>query len=188
MNEVIKAIMERRSIRSYLDKDISQENIDLIVTAGLYAASARGVQPWHITVVTNADVIKTITTEVKSAILRVGVERYLAAARSDAYSVNFHNAPVFTIVSADPTITLCSTEDSSLVLGNMFLAAHSLGIGSCWINQLGCVCEDPQFRAFLDGLGVPKGYTITGSACFGYGDKPHPEAKPRKENAVNYVR
>lgn len=188
MNDVIKAILERRSIRSYQDKPIPEDQLELIVKAGQYAASARNVQPWHITVVTNAASIRNITAEVKAAIIRVGVERYLAAANSDVYSVNFHKAPVFVIVSADPTITLCAAEDSSLVLGNMFLAAHSLGIGSCWINQLGCVCDDPQFRAFLDGLCVPKGFTVYGSACFGYGDKPHPEAKPRKENSVNYVR
>lgn len=187
MNEVIAAILERRSIRSYRDAPIEKDTLDLIVRAGMYAPSSRGIQPWHLTVVTNAGKIAEITAQVKAAILRANVERYLKLAQSDNYSVNFHKAPVFVIISANEAETLCAAEDSSLVLGTMFLAAHSLGVGSCWINQLCCVTDEPDFRAFLTSLGVPETHSVKGAAVFGYPDGPAPKPLPRRENTVNYV-
>ena len=187
MNEVVNTILERRSIRSYQEKAIGKETMERIVTAGLYAPSSRGIQPWHVTVVTNAGKIAEITTQVKAAILRANVEQYLAHAKNDNYSVNFHKAAAFIIVSANESETLCAAEDSSLVLGTMFLAARSFGIGSCWINQLGSVTNEPEFRAFLTTLGVPETHSVKCSAAFGYPEGPNPDPRPRRENTVNYV-
>jgi nitroreductase len=70
----------------------------------------------------------------------------------------------------------------------MFLAAHSLGVGSCWINQLGSVCADTGFRVLLDALGVPSGNYVHGVAALGYAaDDADPKAPPRKEGTVNWV-
>ena len=188
MNEVVNAILERRSIRSYQEKAIEKETLERIVTAGMYAPSSRGIQPWHVTVVTNAGKIAEITAQVKAAILRANVERYFAQAKNDNYSVNFHKAAAFVIVSANESETLCAAEDCSLVLGTMFLAAHSFGIGSCWINQLGCVTDEPEFRAFLTSLGVPPTHSVQCAAAFGYPEGPVPAPRPRRENTVNYVK
>ena len=77
--------------------------------------------------------------------------------------------------------------DCTLVLGNIFLAAYSLGLGSCWVNQLGILSNEPGFRSTLDALGVPSGNTVYGCACLGYPDGPHPAPPPRREHTVNYV-
>lgn len=186
MNEVLNAILERRSIRKYKPDPIPDATRDLILKAGLYAASSKNTQPWHITVVQNQEKIQTITEEVKAAILRANVERYLGLAKSPNYTVNF-GAPVFMIVSGNPAMSTCPAEDCTLVLGNMFLAAHSLGIGSCWVNQLGCVADEPRFRSIITELGVPTENKIYGSAAFGYGAGTHPKATPRREGTVNIV-
>jgi len=52
----------------------------------------------------------------------------------------------------------------------MFLAAHSLGIGSCWINQLGTTCDDPEVREFISSLGVPENHKVYGCVALGYAD------------------
>ena len=184
MNETLKTIFSRRSIRSYRPDPLPAEDRDLIIQSGLYAPSARNIQPWHITVVENRDAIDRITAETKAAIIRVGVERYLGLARSPNYRVSF-GAPTFMIVSADPSASNCPTEDCSLVLGTMFLAAHSLGIGSCWVNQLGSISDDATFRIILSELGVPAKNRVYGCAAFGYNAEKHPEAPARREGTVN---
>ncbi|MCD7897992.1 MAG: nitroreductase family protein [Planctomycetaceae bacterium] len=187
MNPVLQTLLDRRSIRKYTDKPISAADRDAILQAGLHAPSAKNTQAWHITVVEKPDVIQNITREVKAAILRAGVTKYEALAKNDNYSVNFRAAPLFVITSANPDETSCPAEDCAVLLENMFLAAHSLGIGSCWINQLGCVTDEPEFRKFLTSLGVPTANKVQGSACFGYADGPAPKAPPRREGTVNHV-
>ena len=187
MNDVIRAILERRSVRKFKPDPIADADRDLIVKAGLHAPSAKNMQGWHVTVVQNREVIDRITEETKAALIRAKVEKYLAMANSPNYSVNFKTGPVFMIVSADPGVATCPAEDCSLVLGNMFLAAHSLGIGSCWINQLCPVTDEPAFRAFITTLGVPENCKIHGCAVFGYNAGEHPKAPPRKEGTVNII-
>ncbi len=180
MNDVVKAIFERRSVRKYKTDRIPDADLEVIVRAGLYAPSAKNSQAWHILVLRNAEKINVLTDEVKAAILRAGVERYLALAGNPRYTVNFGGAPVFAVVSADPARTACPAEDCSCALENMFLAAHSLGIGSCWVNQLGCVTDEPRFREVLTGLGVPVAHKVYGAAAFGYADGPASKAPDRR--------
>lgn len=186
MNDIIQAIMDRRSIRKYKPDPVPAAERDLIIRAGLAAPSSKNTQPWHITVVEKPEVIAKITEELKAAIVRANFERYIAMTGNPKYTVNY-GAPLFMMVSADPSATFCPAEDASMVLANMFLAAHSLGIGSCWINQLGPVCDEPAFRAFLATLGVPAANRIYGSVCFGYSAAAHPSAPPRREGAVNFA-
>ena len=68
----------------------------------------------------------------------------------------------------------------------MFLAAHSLGIGSCWINQLGAACDEPGFRAVLTGLGVPPVNYVYGCGAFGFAEET-PGAPERKPGTVTYA-
>lgn len=187
MNEVLKAIFERRSIRKYKSDPISDADRDNIVKAGLFAPSSKNTQPWRVTIVQNAETISAITREVKAAIRRAGIEKYAALAENPKYTVNFTTAPMFVIVSANPSASTCPAEDCSVLLENMFLAAHSLGIGSCWVNQLGCVSDEPGFRRFITELGVPESNRIYGSACFGYAAVEHPAPPPRKEDTVNII-
>lgn len=186
MNEVLRAIRTRRSIRKFQAKVPSRAEIEKIVEAGLWAPSARNKQPWHLTVITGLERIARITNELKAAVARMPENPYKAFVGNDAYTVNYH-APVFIIVSADPDAAPLAPADCALVLGNMFLAAHSLGIGSCWINQLGSACPDPGFRSLLTELGVPAANRVFGCGTFGYAEGDAPQAPARKENAVNYV-
>lgn len=186
MNDVIKAIVERRSIRKYKPDPIAEKDRDLILKAGLHAPSAKNTQSWHILAVQKPDIIDRITDEVKAALLRAKIDKYKALAENPNYRVNFGAAPLFTIVSAASAQTSCPAEDCSCVLENMFLAAHSLGIGSCWVNQLGCISDEPAFRRFITELGVPADNTIYGSAAFGYADA-QTKLPPRKENTVTII-
>lgn len=186
MNEVIRNIMERRSIRSFTDDQISPENLDLIIKAGLYAPSARNRQPWHLCVLQNREMIDKLTAELKAAVARMPDNPYATFVGAAGYTVNY-GAPTFIMVSADPEVSSLALADCALVLGNMFLAAHSLGIGSCWINQLGSACGEPGFRQELNRLGVPQQNMIYGCGTFGYPQSRTTEAPPRREGTVTFA-
>ena len=186
MNETLSKIMTRRSIRKFKPEQFSQEDLQHIVNAGLYAPSSKNSQAWHLTVVRGQKAIARVTREVKAATERMPDNRYKEPVGKESYTVNYH-APTFIIVSANPTATGMPQADCALALGNMFLAAHSLGIGSCWINQLGLLSDEPGFRAFITDLGVPAGNHIYGCATFGYAEGAHPSPPLRREGTVNYV-
>lgn len=79
--------------------------------------------------------------------------------------------------------------DCACALQNIFLAAKSLGIGSCWINQLGQTCDDPDVRAFLTQLGIPENHRVYGCAALGYAPTDAPvKDKKLAEGTVTVIR
>jgi nitroreductase len=180
MNEVMHIIRQRRSVRSYQDRPIPREECDSIVEAGLYAPSGMNRQPAHITVVNGKERIDRITAELKAAVARMPDNSYRDYVGAAGYTVNF-GAPVFMTVSANPSRAATAQADCACALENMFLAARSFGIGSCWVNQLGSVTDDEAFQRFLQKeLDFPAGNVIFGAAAFGYPAGDFPPAPPRK--------
>jgi nitroreductase len=184
MNSTIETILTRRSIRRYKPEQFSEEILKQILNAGIFAPSAMGRQPWHLLVVRGHSKIEEINREVKAATARMTDNPYKDYVASAGYRINYH-APTFVIVSGNIRISPQNAPfDCALVLGNMFLAAHSLGIGSCWINQLNVLNDEPDFRSFMSKIGIPNENRIFGCACFGYADNVTPEPAPRKENNI----
>ena len=120
MNEVIKNIKERRSIRKYEEDMIPQEIIEKIVEAGTYAPSGMGKQSSIIIAITNKE-IRDKLSKLNAKIM--GVE-----------SDPFYGAPVVLVVLGKKDIPTY-IYDGSLVMENLMLSANSLGIGSCWIHK-----------------------------------------------------
>lgn len=188
MNEVIKALSERRSVRHYQAEAVDEQSLETILNAGLYAPSARNSQAVHLTAVVGMENIARLNAAVKEATSKPGFDKYAGMADQPGYSINFHNAAVFIIVAVDHAASFCPPEDGALALGNILLAAHALGLGVCWVNQLGPICEEPEFRHLLTCLGLPPTHKIIGCAAVGHraGDNPKPPA--RKPGRVNIVR
>ena len=96
--------------------------------------------------------------------------------------------PTLVIVSNEPT-QWWAGMDCACAIENMFLAAHSLGIGSCWINQLGTTCDDPEVRAFITSLGVPENHKVYGCVALGYADSKIPmKEKKVKDGTITIVK
>ena len=76
--------------------------------------------------------------------------------------------------------------DGSAAMENLLLTAESLGLGSCWINQVRDTCDDPEVRALLTSYGVPEDHIVICSAAIGYIAKETP-AKPRKDGTVTFI-
>ena len=166
MNEILKNIATRRSLRKFSQKEIPEEILNNIITAGLYAPSAMNTQLWQITVVKNDDKIVSLQKAIAKALDRPDYHR-------------FYGAPVFIIVTV-PADYRHGAVDTACVLQNMFLAAHSVGVGSVWINQIRDSYDDPGVRAILTDLGIPEDHVCFGCAAIGYADWELPADRENK--------
>lgn len=169
-----KAILEcmetRRSVRAYLPNAVPEEKLECILRAGLYAASGMGRQSAMILCVTDKA-------------LRDRLMRMNAAIMGTPEKDPFYGAPCVLVVLADRSIPT-SVYDGSLVLGNMMLAAHAEGLGSCWIHRAREEFDSDEGKAILHDLGVEGDYEGVGHLIVGYADGAEPEAKPRREGRV----
>ena len=165
-------LLTRRSIRKYKPDMLPREIIDRIVEAGTYAPTGKNQQSPIIVAVTN----KALRDRMSA----------LNAAVMGTDSDPFYGAPVVLVVLADRS-NPNHVYDGSLVMGNLMLAAHALGIGSCWINRARQVFDSEEGKAILRDLGIEGDYEGIGNCILGYADGPAPEAKPRKENYVYYA-
>ena len=174
MNDIIKAIHERRSIRRFKPDMPKREDINAVIEAGLYAASGRGGQSPIILAITN----KELRDKFSRDNCRIG-------GWQEGFDP-FYGAPVILAVLADkarPTYVY----DGSLVIGNMMLAAHSLGLGSIWIHRAKQEFEEEEYRQLLADLGVTGDYEGIGHCAVGYIDGSVPEAAPRREGRVYWA-
>lgn len=172
MNEVIKAMIERRSCKSYKSDMLKIEDIERVIEAGLWAANGRGLQTPVIIAVTDKETRDKLSE--------------LNAAVMGADSDPFYNAPVVLIVLA-PKEHPNRVYDGSLVMGNMMLAAHSMGIGSCWIHRAKEVMETEEGKAILRSVGLEGEWEGIGNCVLGLPEGALKEAQPRKGNRVYWV-
>ena len=168
MESTINDILTRRSVKKYKSAPVPQEIIDKIINAGLYAANGMGAQSPIIIQVTNK--------EMRDKLSKMNAD--VMGANTDP----FYGAPAVLVVLADknrPT----AVYDGSLVMGNLMLAAHALGIGSCWIHRAKEEFESEDGKEILKSLGIEGEYVGIGHCILGYADgepKPAAERKPSR--------
>ena len=171
MNEIIRAMEERRSIRSFKPEMPSKEVLQQIVEAGLYAASGKGQQAAIVVAVTNKALRDKLAEE----------NRRIAGAPEG--SDPFYGAPAVLVVLGRkdwPT----HVYDGSLVMGNLLLAAHALGLGSIWIHRAKEEFEEPEYQQLLKDLGVEGEWEGIGHCAVGYLNGVAPAPAPRKPGRV----
>ena len=169
---MIKELFERRSVRSYTQEMIPRDVLERIIEAGTYAPTGRNLQAPIIIAVTDK--------ELRDRLSKLNAE--IMGTDSDP----FYGAPVVLIVLADKSVPTY-VYDGSLVMGNLMLAAHSEGIGSCWIHRAKEEFELPEGKEILQKLGIVGDYEGIGHCILGYPDGGIPEARPRKENYVYWI-
>ena len=174
MNEIIKAIKERRSIRKFKPTMPSKGDLEQIIEAGLYAANGMGKQATVIIAVTNKE-LRDKLSEVNAEIggWKKGFDP-------------FYGAPAILIVLADKN-WVNRVYDGSLVMGNMMLAAHSLNLGSIWIHRAKEEFEFPEYQQLLKQLGIEGDWEGIGHCAVGYVEGDIPEAAKRKDRRVYWI-
>ena len=173
MNEVLHCLLTRRSVKKYLSQPVEKEKLDAVLEAGTYAACGMGRQAGKIVVLQNPDDIAQL-------------EKMNATILGNPDAHPFYGAPVVCVVFADTNVNTW-VEDGSLVIGNMMAAAHSLGLGSCWIHRAKEEFETPWGKELLQSLGITEEYEGIGHCILGYADGEAPKAAARKANRVYQI-
>jgi nitroreductase len=186
MNETIKVINSRRSIRQYKPQQIADAEIQAIMETAIHAPSAMNQQKWHFTVIQNPEVLAKMEDVVRQNMLKSDIEFIANRARENPDAKTFYNAPTVIIVTAEENAHF-TDFDCGAAAENIAVAACSLGIGSCMIG----------FGAFLFGsekedeikkeLGIPEGYRFIISIALGYKDI-DPPVPPKNRDVINYVK
>ena len=173
MNEVIKNIETRRSVRSYKNDPVSKEIIESICKAGTFAPSAQNKQPSIILAITNKDMVDRL-------------ERINAKYTNNPDGHPFYGAPVVLVVLANkdhPNYIY----DGTCVMENLLLASASYGLGSCWIHRARQTFGDEEGKKILKELNIEGNYEGIGNVILGYPNTEILAAKPRKEPYIYYV-
>lgn len=171
-NDFLEIIKTRRSCRKYRTEQVSDAELSAVLEAGTYAPNGHGLQSPFIVAVQDS-VLRSRLSAMNAGIM--GVE-------SDPY----YGAPTLVLVFA-PAGNANAVKDGSCVLDNMMLAAHALGLGSCWINREDEMFATSEGRAMMAQWGLPDGLMGVGALSLGYpAGEPRP-AKPRKEGYVRVV-
>lgn len=168
MNNLLDVIKSRRSVRKYTGQQVSEKELLAILEAATLAPSGMNYQTWHFTAIQNSGVLVELNNRIKQAFGRTDQPQLQERAKSETYCCYYH-APTLVIVSNEPT-QWWAGMDCACAIENMFLAAQALGLGSCWINQLGTTHQDPDVRALLTSLGVPSNHHVYGCVALGYPD------------------
>lgn len=169
MNNVIEAILKRRSVRAYQEKQITDEELDLIIKSGQYAPTAMGQQSFKLVAVQNKDLLGKIDK---------GCQKV-----RNMNSSPFYGAPTLIIAFAK-TDSIAPTCDASTALENMMVAAASLGVSSCWIHAVTALFKTEEGKAIMKEMGVEEEYSAYGSCVLGYNAGKEVVAAPRQDTVI----
>ena len=174
MNEIIKAMKERRSIRKFKAEMPPKEMIEQVIDAGLYAASGKNEQAVITIAVTNKEFRDKLMKDNRDV-----------GGWAQSYDP-FYGAPVILIVLGRKS-RITYVYDGSLVIGNMMLAAHSLGLGSIWIHRAKEEFETEEYQDLLKELGIEGEWEGIGHCALGYMDCELPAPPQRKDGRVYWI-
>lgn len=174
MNEVFQNMLTRVSVKKYKPDEVKREWIEKIVEAGIAAPSGKNWQAPIVLAITNKtwrDKLSQINAKIMGM--------------SDGFDP-FYGAPVVLVVLADKSRNTY-LYDGSLVMENMLLATHSLGLGGCWIHRAKETFETEEGKALLKSIGLEGDYEGIGNCVIGYPDGELPNVKPRAKNRIYYI-
>ena len=171
--DAMQNFLTRRSIKKYKPDRVPEDVIARICEAGTYAPTGRNLQSPIILAVTNK--------ELRDRLSRMNAE--IMGSTGDP----FYGAPVVLVVLADKNVNT-HVYDGSLVMGNLMLAAHAQGLGSCWIHRAREAFDSEEGKAILRELGIQGDYEGIGHCVLGYPDCEVPDARERKRDYVYWVR
>ncbi len=183
MKDVLDVIKSRRSVRKYKPEQISREQLDKIIEAGIYAPSAHNQQPWHFTVIQNRELLAGINSFVREAMSKSEDEWVRKMGSKPDFKVTY-DAPTLVIVSGRKDGMVWRT-DCAAAIQNMLIAAESMDIGSVWLGLMRFLFAD---KKEVVKLNIPEGYEPFYGISFGYKHYDRSLPVPRRNiDVVNYI-
>lgn len=192
--ETLKCIKTRRSYRKFLQKPIEEEKINILLSAGNYAPSGKNCQSCHFIVIVNEDVRKELIAKVNEVLTNMkqtdeGYERLaniIKLAKEGKYVFNYD--PSLFIIIANKKQNANAMADSACAIENMMLAAQDMQLGSCYINQLKHLQNDPRMNDYLKTIGLQDDEIVCCSLSVGYVEKLNDDVPERNRNKITYIR
>ena len=191
MNELIEKMTMRHAIRRFQKKQVEEDLLQQILTAGLYAPSAGNSQYSRIVVCQDSEINEKLGR----------ISRYMMFKDKDPKSVShsvsadqpsimddftimngFYDAP--TVLTIFTRSSQYSHDDAAMIGENILLAAHFLGLGACYIGRTGEVFATEYGQQLRKEWGVPEDMVAVCNILIGYIDGPIPGSKPRKEGRI----
>ena len=169
----LEIIRTRRSCRSYKPEQITDDQLNLVLEAGTYAPTSRGLQSPFIVAVQNKELLNRLA-KMNAEVMGVVTNPY-------------YDAPTYVLVFV-PEDAPNGVQDASLVLENMMLAAHAQGLGSCWIHREREMFATEEGKELMAQWGLPEGLVGIGALSLGYPDGEPSPAKPRKEGYTRVIK
>ena len=195
METIFEIMARRRSVRACLPEQIKEEQLQSILAAGRHAPSGGNSRTTHLLVIQSPEVLAKLRDTVEAAFAAMEVDENAYASIKNSVRLSrqggyefFYRAPTL-IVTANRRGYGNAMADSACVLENMMIAATALNVGSCWINQLHWLDEEPSVRACLRDLGIAEDETVTGGLALGYPkDEDAFHVMEKDGNPVTYIR
>ncbi len=162
LDEIIKG---RRSVRSYTDEPVSKGQIDAILESGVWAPTAMHHEPLRFIVIEDRKLIKYVSDETKLTVQKMIPA--IAKRFSTEEDIICYNAPVLILICTEKDKQFDSVNfiDSVLAAENMFLKAHELGLGTCYMGYVAFLSNKPDI---LKNLGVPSNCNMNVSLILGH--------------------
>lgn len=186
MNETIRVIMGRRSVRRYKEKQVDEGALHTIMEAAIHAPSAMNAQRWYFAVVQDRGLLDRMVGAVRENVMSSGPE-VMKQRVSDPEYHTFYHAPTVVMIFADEKHRFAHI-DCGLAAGNIALAAESLGISSCVMTSPGLAFAGGKGEGLKKELGVPEGYSFVCAVALGYMDGERPATPPRNRDVIKYIR
>lgn len=193
MNDIIQNMIRRRSCRRYNGQPLTQPELEDILQAGRWAPTGGNSQNTHFLVIRDPAILEELRRRVQAAFAGMeitegmykSVQSSIRQSKTGAYAYDYH-APAVILVAAPHTYPN-AMADCACALENMMLAATSLSIGSCWVNQLRWLNDDPAIHAYLETLGLDPAEQVCGGVALGHYDGALGEPRPRQGMPVTWV-
>ena len=170
-NKVLKTIKSRVSCRSYSDKKVSLKKAMMVAEAGKFAPSGMNRQIANIYVINSkrkVEKLRRLSLEIRNKDCMYGAKTI--------------------ILVAGPRDDRFTYQDCSCILENMFVAAHSLNLASCWINQFDEFFQTKNGLKVKKALGIPEDFMVVGSCILGYpAENAVLAIKDRKEDFIKVL-
>ena len=195
--EALEAILTRRSTRKFKSDAVEEKKLDQILQAARQAPSGGNNQTSHFLVIRNRNVLRKLIgmTEAAFAGMEIAEDTYaslkhaITASKRGGY-VFCYNAPVL-IAVANRRDYGNNMADCACAIENMMVAANALDLGSCWINQLRWLNEEPALVEYLQSLGMKEDERIYGAVIIGYpateSGLPNRNLMAQKGNEVTFI-
>lgn len=179
--ETMKAIQERRSVRSYHPRQIPDEVLKEILEAALMAPTAMNRQAWHFTVIQDASFLDRLVEINAKGCVNAGLEP------PEEGTHNFYHAPTAVLLSYET-----ADENAGLNCGaaveNMLLAARSFGVASVFLGSLGFLFTTEEAEELKKQCGIPENYSYCCAVALGYPSGEWPEAPERNREVFTFIK